>query len=100
MRSPKSYLLPVLMLLVLGLATLTWKQNQELITLRGAALANGERADWQKRVWAAQKRVQSLESELAAAAGLRRPPPVRQRRPTAAHLRGPIWAGWFPVLPR
>lgn len=67
MRSPKNYLLLVLALLVLGLAALAWKQNQELTTLRAAALADGERADWQKRVWAAQKRAQSLERELAAA---------------------------------
>jgi hypothetical protein len=67
MRSPKNYLLLVLVLLVLGLSTLAWKQNQQLTTLRADALADGERADWQKRVWAAQKRAQSLESQLATA---------------------------------
>jgi|GEM_PF-260855 hypothetical protein len=67
MRSLKDYLLLVLALIALGLSTLAWKQYQELAALRAAALTNGERADWQKRIWAAQKRAQNLESQLAAA---------------------------------
>ena len=67
MRSLKDYLLLVFALIALGLSTLAWKQYQELAALRAAALTNGERADWQKRIWAAQKRAQNLESQLAAA---------------------------------
>ena len=67
MRSVKNYLLLVLGLLVAGLGVITWRQHLELTALRGALLTNGERADWQSRVWAAQKRAQRLESELAAA---------------------------------
>ncbi len=67
MRSLRNYSLLGLVLMVLGLSTLAWKQYQELVALRAATLTNGERADWQKRVWAAQKRAQKLEDELAAA---------------------------------
>ena len=67
MRSFKNYLVFGLTVMVLGLGLLAWKQSQELAALRAAALTSGERADWQKRVWAAQKRTQSLEHELATA---------------------------------
>lgn len=67
MRSFKNYLVLALAVMVLGLALLAWKQSQELAVLRATAVTSGERADWQKRVWAAQKRTQSLEQELAAA---------------------------------
>ena len=67
MRSIKNLLLLVLVLIVIGLSALTWKQLQEIHALRAASLSSGERADWQKRVWAAQKRAQTLESQLAAA---------------------------------
>jgi hypothetical protein len=67
MRSLRNYSLFGLILIVFGLSTLAWKQHQELVALRAAALTSGERADWQKRVWAAQKRAQKLEDELAAA---------------------------------
>ena len=66
MRSMKNLLLLVLVLIVIGLSSLAWKQYQEIVALRAAALGNGERADWQKRVWAAQKRAQNLENQLAA----------------------------------
>jgi hypothetical protein len=67
MRSMKNYLLLVLVLIVISLSALAWKQYQEIAALRAAALGNGERADWQERVWAAQKRAQNLEGQLAAA---------------------------------
>jgi hypothetical protein len=66
MRSLRNYFLLGLVLMVLGLSALAWKQYQELVALRAATLTSGERADWQKRVWAAQKRAQKLEDELAA----------------------------------
>ncbi len=55
----KNLLLVFLAVAVAALAFLSWRQYRELTTLRGAALANSERADWQKRVWAAQKRTGS-----------------------------------------
>jgi hypothetical protein len=67
MQTFKNYLLLLLALIVFGLSALAWKQYQEIAALRAAALGNGERADWQKRVWAAQKRAQNLENQLAAA---------------------------------
>jgi hypothetical protein len=67
MRSVKNYLVLALGLAVAGLAALAWRQSQEIIALRGTVLTNGERADWQNRIWAAQKRSQRLETELAAA---------------------------------
>ena len=66
MQTIKNYLLLVLALLVLGLSALAWKQSREITALRAASLNSDERADWQKRVWAAQKRTQSLEAQLAA----------------------------------
>jgi len=80
MPSVKNYLLLALSLLVAGLAVLAWRQHQELTALRGDVLTNGERADWQGRVWAAQKRAQRLESELAAA----------RTAPPAADAAGPV----------
>lgn len=67
MRSPQNYLLIVLALIAVGASALAWRQHQELLALRAAALTSGERADWQKRVWTAQKRTQELEHQLAAA---------------------------------
>lgn len=66
MQTFKNYLLLLLALIIFGLSALAWKQLQEINTLRAASLSSGERADWQKRVWAAQKRAQNLENQLAA----------------------------------
>ena len=66
MQTLKNYLLLASALIVLGLSALAWSQFQEINALRAAALSSGERADWQKRVWAAQKRTQNLEAQLAA----------------------------------
>jgi hypothetical protein len=65
MSSYKTPFLVILALTALGLSALAWKQHLELIELRTAALDNGSRADWQKRVWASQKRAKDLVSRLA-----------------------------------
>ena len=65
-KSLKNYLILILVLTTLGGGALAWQQYQELIKLRAAALTNDERADWQKRLWAAQKRQHELEAALAA----------------------------------
>lgn len=67
MQTFKNYLLLLLALIIFGLSVLAWKQLQEINAWRAASLSSGERADWQKRVWAAQKRAQNLENQLAAA---------------------------------
>lgn len=66
MNTPKNYLLLLLVLTTLGGGTLAWRQYQELVALRASALNNDERADLQKRLWAAEKRKHELEATLAA----------------------------------
>ncbi len=67
MISPKNLAIGFFVIATLGLGTLAWQQYQELIGLRAAALNTDERADLQKRLWAAEKRARDLEGELAAA---------------------------------
>lgn len=66
MKSPKNYVIIVLALTLLAGSAVGWQQYQELIKLRAAAMNNDERADWQKRLWAAEKRRHELEDSLAA----------------------------------
>jgi hypothetical protein len=64
--SGKSYALLFLTLTTVTGAVVAWRQYQELIQLRAAALKPDERADWQKRLWATEKRRTELESEVSA----------------------------------
>lgn len=67
MKSPKNVLIAFLALTTVAGAAVAWQQYQELIRLRAAALASSaERADWQKRLWAAEKHRTELESQIAA----------------------------------
>ncbi|ACB76278.1 hypothetical protein [Opitutus terrae] len=66
MHSAKNYLLVALVLTTAGGAALAWRQHLELVKLRAAALDPKERADWQQRLWAAEKRRTELEQQLAA----------------------------------
>ncbi|PHX85279.1 MAG: hypothetical protein CK538_07675 [Opitutia bacterium] len=66
MKSPKSYLVAILACTTVGGAAYAWKQYQELIALRAAALSGDERADLQKRLWASEKRAKDLADQLAA----------------------------------
>jgi hypothetical protein len=61
----KNTLIALLALVALGVSVLTWRQYQELVGLRAAAMNASERADFQKSVWDAKKRVQQLEAQLA-----------------------------------
>jgi len=67
-RTPKNYLIAFLALTTIGGAALAWSQYQELIQLRAATLQSDERADLEKRLWAAEKRKHELEAALAARA--------------------------------
>lgn len=66
MASGKTYAIFFLSLTTVGGAVVAWNQYQELIALRAAALQPNERADWQKRLWAAEKSRAELESQIAA----------------------------------
>ena len=66
MKSPRSYLVVILACTTVGGAAYAWKQYQELIALRAAALSGDERADLQKRLWASEKRAKDLSDQLAA----------------------------------
>jgi hypothetical protein len=66
-KSPKNYLLLLLVLSTVGVGALAWQQYQELITLRAASLSGDDRDGLLKRLAAAEKRARDLESQLAAA---------------------------------
>ena len=65
MRSRKNYAILFLTLTTLTGATIAWRQYVELEKLRAAALTTDERADWQKRLWATEKRRTELETQVA-----------------------------------
>jgi hypothetical protein len=65
-KSLKNYVILLLLLTTAVGGAYVWQQYQELIKLRAAALTNDERADWQKRLWAAEKRRHELEDSLAS----------------------------------
>lgn len=64
MKSPKDYLLLVLFLTTVAGGVLAWRQYNELIGLRAAAMNPNERADWQKRLWDAEKNRKALEARV------------------------------------
>lgn len=66
MKSLKSYVIILLALTTVAGGALAWQQYQELVKLRAASLGNTERADWQKRVWDAEKRRHEAEDALAS----------------------------------
>jgi hypothetical protein len=65
-KSPKNLVIALLVLTTIGGATVAWRQYQELIGLRAAALNKDERADLQARLWKAEQRAKDLENQLAA----------------------------------
>jgi hypothetical protein len=65
-RFSKNTLIAFLAFTSLAGGALAWRQYQELVTLRAAALNTNERADWQKRLWAAEKKNTDLEHKIAA----------------------------------
>lgn len=64
MNATKNYLLLLLSAVCIALAVFLWRQHQELTGLRVAALNGSERAEWQKRLWEAEKRRASLEQKV------------------------------------
>lgn len=64
MHSPKNYVIGFLALTTIAATILSWRQYQELIGLRAAALNPKERAEWQQRLWDAEKRRADLERQI------------------------------------
>lgn len=75
MRSRKNYAILLLSLTTLTGAAIAWQQYQELTRLRAAAMNGDERADWQKRLWATEKRRTELESQVTSLQKKDEPPP-------------------------
>ncbi|HUJ42379.1 MAG TPA: hypothetical protein VLW52_02110 [Opitutaceae bacterium] len=93
MRSYKNHLLVVLAVVVVGLATLAWRQHRELVALRATTLAAGGNADWQKRLSAASKRMGSAGNRSTPRPG----GPVATALPGAASGPTPLSAIRNPV---
>lgn len=75
MASYKNYLIAFLSLTTAAGAYLAWHQSREVSGLRQTVATAGNQSELRKRVWDAEKRVQSLESQLASA---------REAKPTGA----------------
>lgn len=67
MRSFKNYLIAFLAATTLVSGYLAWQQSRDLAALRLAAKPDDDQAALRQRIWDAEKRTQSLETELAAA---------------------------------
>ncbi len=67
MASYKNYLITLLSLTTVASAYLAWQQSREVSGLRQTVVAAGNQSELRKRVWDAEKHVQSLESQLASA---------------------------------
>jgi hypothetical protein len=65
-KSPKTLLILLLALTTLGGAALAWRQYQELIDLRAAAMDPNERANLQKQLADLEKANRALQDQLAA----------------------------------
>jgi hypothetical protein len=66
MKSLKSILIFLLVVVAIGASALAWKEYLELSELRTSTVSTDERADLQKRVWDSEKHVKELEQKLAA----------------------------------
>ncbi len=69
MKSSKNYLIIGLALTTLGGAALAWRQYQELVELRAAAMDTTERAELQKKLSDLEQSNKELRDQLAAARG-------------------------------
>jgi len=67
MASYKNYLIAFLSLTTVAGAYLSWQQSRERVVVRSSAATEETQADLRKRIWDAEKRVQSLTAELAGA---------------------------------
>lgn len=89
MKSPKDYLLLVLALSTVACAVLAWRQYDELVGLRANAINGNERAEWQKRLWAAEKRRTTLEEQAASLKKQPEPADADDAAPGGADRGGP-----------
>lgn len=69
----KNAVIAVLALATVGGAALAWRQYQELVELRAAAMNSGERAEMQKRIADLLASNRELEEQLAAMRALHEP---------------------------
>ncbi len=67
MKSLKNFVVVLLALLLLGGGVLAWNQYQELVRLRIAVGSASDRADLQRRLTDAERRLRALQDQLAAA---------------------------------
>lgn len=65
-KSIKTYLILVFVLTTMGGVALAWRQYQELVELRAAAMNKDERADLQKRIWDLEKLNRQISDQLVA----------------------------------
>jgi hypothetical protein len=65
-KSPKNYLILLLLATTVGGAVFAWRQYAELVELRAAAMNRDERADLQKRLWELEKLNRELQGLIAA----------------------------------
>ena len=65
MRSRKNLVILFLSLTTLTAAAVVWRQYREIVRLQVVALGTSERADWQKRLGATEKRRVELETQVA-----------------------------------
>ncbi len=85
MQTPKNYVILLLTLTTIAGAVLAWREYQDLTELRASLLTKDERADWQKRLWAAEKNRTDLEKEIAT---LKQPAPAAEE-PASAESAAP-----------
>lgn len=71
MKSPKNFVIVVLLLIAAGTGFMAWRSSRQLVELRSAALNKHERADLQKRLWDAEKRAKALSDQVASLMGAR-----------------------------
>lgn len=67
MASYKNYLIAFLSITTVAGAYLSWQQSRELVVVRSSAATEETQAELRKRIWDAEKRVQSMTAELAGA---------------------------------
>lgn len=84
MAASKNIVIAILAITSAGVGLLAWRQHRELVGLRAAAVSPSERADWQKRVWAAEKQRAESEAKVAATERVDAPPPANAPAPVGA----------------
>ncbi|HEY0968513.1 MAG TPA: hypothetical protein VGD88_14065 [Opitutaceae bacterium] len=87
--SPKNLLIGFLALTTVAASALAWQQYRQLRALQATAtLASSERAEWQKRVWDAEKRATAPTTVAADAATTTRETPTAGETRASGGPRG------------